>query len=93
MPNLKKKSSLEKREERGETDKEEDLDLDMRLLRFERLMDRRPFLVNDVLLRQNPNNVLEWEKRASLWKDNKEKVDTSNTINYFMYAGTKHCFI
>jgi pre-mRNA-splicing factor SYF1 len=62
------------REAAGEKDSEEDLDLDMRLLRFERLMDRRPFLVNDVLLRQNPNNVLEWEKRVALWGDNKEKV-------------------
>lgn len=62
------------REESGEVDKEEDLDLDMRLLRFERLMDRRPFLVNDVLLRQNPNNVMEWEKRVLLWKDDKKKV-------------------
>lgn len=62
------------REEAGEKDEEEDLDLDLRLLRFERLMDRRPFLVNDVLLRQNPNNVLEWQQRAQLWGDNKEKV-------------------
>ncbi|KAI9302584.1 pre-mRNA splicing factor Syf-1 [Cunninghamella echinulata] len=51
-----------------------DLDLDIRLARFERLMDRRAFLVNDVLLRQNPNNVMEWEKRVTLWGDNKEKV-------------------
>lgn len=62
------------REEAGEKDEEEDLDLDLRLMRFERLMDRRPFLVNDVLLRQNPNNVLEWQQRALLWGDNKEKV-------------------
>lgn len=62
------------REEAGEKDEDEDLDLDLRLLRFERLMDRRPFLVNDVLLRQNPNNVLEWEQRAILWGTNKEKV-------------------
>ncbi|KAG2184774.1 hypothetical protein INT43_000687 [Umbelopsis isabellina] len=83
------------REERGEVDKDEDLDLDMRLLRFERLMDRRPFLVNDVLLRQNPNNVLEWEKRASLWKDNKEKVvetytDAVQTINPRKAPGKFH---
>ncbi|KAI8139847.1 hypothetical protein BJV82DRAFT_672217 [Fennellomyces sp. T-0311] len=62
------------REARGEKDQDEDLDLDLRLLRFERLMDRRPFLVNDVLLRQNPNNALEWEKRVALWGNNKEKV-------------------
>ncbi|KAL0074642.1 putative Pre-mRNA-splicing factor syf1 [Phycomyces blakesleeanus] len=62
------------REESGGKDEDEDLDLDLRLLRFERLMDRRPFLVNDVLLRQNPNNVMEWEKRVALWGDNRSKV-------------------
>src|SRR6266480_3917483 len=62
------------RAENNEEDPEEDLELDLRLLRFEQLMDRRPFLVNDVLLRQNPNNVHEWEKRVSLWKDNHDKV-------------------
>ena len=49
-------------------------DLDIRMMRFEQLMDRRPFLVNDVLLRQNPNNVNEWEKRIALWGDNKKEV-------------------
>ncbi|KAI8898193.1 hypothetical protein BC833DRAFT_590864 [Globomyces pollinis-pini] len=42
------------------------LDIDMRLERFEMLMERRPFLVNDVLLRQNPHNVLEWQNRIKL---------------------------
>lgn len=51
-----------------------DFDLDLRMIRFEQLMDRRPFLVNDVLLRQNPNNVIEWEKRVVLWGDNKKEV-------------------
>ncbi|KAI8093688.1 uncharacterized protein BX664DRAFT_278808 [Halteromyces radiatus] len=62
------------REESGEKSLEDDLDLDLRLARFERLMDRRAFLVNEVLLRQNPNNVMEWEKRVSLWGDHKDKV-------------------
>ncbi|CAG8523295.1 12229_t:CDS:10, partial [Ambispora gerdemannii] len=62
------------RAEQGKEDPEEDLDLELRLVRFEQLMNRRPFLVNDVLLRQNPNNVHEWEKRVELWKDNAEKV-------------------
>ena len=64
----------------GEKDEEQELDLDLRLLRFERLMDRRPFLVNDVLLRQNPNNVLEWLQRVNLWGDNKEKVVDTYTL-------------
>lgn len=37
-------------------------------------MERRPFLVNEVLLRQNPNNVHEWQKRAELYAGQPEKV-------------------
>jgi pre-mRNA-splicing factor SYF1 len=62
------------RQEKGKVDEDADYDLDIRMMRFEQLMDRRPFLVNDVLLRQNPNNVIEWEKRVGLWGDNKQEV-------------------
>ena len=62
------------RSEKGKVDEDADFDLDIRMMRFEQLMDRRPFLVNDVLLRQNPNNVVEWEKRVALWGDNKREV-------------------
>lgn len=53
-----------------ETEKE----LDAKMKEFEELMDRRPFLVNDVLLRRNPNDVQEWEKRVALWGEDDEKV-------------------
>jgi pre-mRNA-splicing factor SYF1 len=59
---------------KGVVDEAADFDLDIRMMRFEHLMDRRPFLLNDVLLRQNPNNVPEWEKRVALWGDNKQEV-------------------
>ena len=62
------------RSDKGEIDENADFDLDIRMMRFEQLMDRRPFLVNDVLLRQNPSNVVEWEKRVALWGDNKKEV-------------------
>jgi pre-mRNA-splicing factor SYF1 len=63
----------------GEDEDEENGDelekeLDVKMKEFEELMDRRPFLVNDVLLRRNPNDVQEWEKRVALWGDNDEKV-------------------
>ena len=29
-------------------------------------MERRPLLLNSVLLRQNPHNVVEWQKRVTL---------------------------
>lgn len=62
------------RSDKGKVNENADFDLDIRMMRFEQLMDRRPFLVNDVLLRQNPNNVNEWEKRVVLWGDNKKEV-------------------
>ena len=58
----------------GKLKENAEFDLDIRMMRFEQLMDRRPFLVNDVLLRQNPNNVNEWEKRIALWGDNRKEV-------------------
>ncbi|KAF3938097.1 hypothetical protein ABW19_dt0206701 [Dactylella cylindrospora] len=66
--------SAAERASAGKVDTEADEDLDLLMMRFEHLMDRRPFLVNDVLLRQNPNNVIEWEKRVALWGDNKKEV-------------------
>lgn len=50
------------------------LDVDLRLARFEELMHRRPFLLNDIMLKQNSNNLLEWEKRVDLYEGNHDKV-------------------
>ena len=52
----------------------DDPDIDERLAHLDELMDRRPFLVNDVLLKQNPNNVLEWSKRVQLCMGDDQKV-------------------
>jgi pre-mRNA-splicing factor SYF1 len=41
-------------------------DVELRVARLELLMDRRPILLNSVLLRQNPHNVAEWVRRATL---------------------------
>ncbi len=54
--------------------KETEAELDEKMKEFEELMDRRPFLVNDVLIRRNPNDVQEWEKRVALWGEDDEKV-------------------
>lgn len=60
----------------GTSETLDDTDIDMGLARFERLMQRRPFLFNDVLLRQNPHSVDEWSNRVRLWKDmeNMDKI-------------------
>ena len=52
----------------------EEVDLELRVARFERLMNRRPELLSSVLLRQNPHNVEEWLKRAQLFDTNPSKV-------------------
>lgn len=43
-----------------------EVEIELRMGRFEGLMDRRPLLLNSVLLRQNPHNVPEWQKRVDL---------------------------
>ncbi|KAJ3130230.1 pre-mRNA-splicing factor syf1 [Physocladia obscura] len=70
-------AELDEKDDVSLEDKAElETDVDMRLARLEKLMERRPFLVNDVLLRQNPHNVNEWEQRAHLHRErgNLEKV-------------------
>lgn len=41
----------------------DDVEVDIRMHRLEQLLERRPFMVNEVLLRQNPHNVQEWLNR------------------------------
>ena len=48
------------------------------MARFEHLMERRPLLLNSVLLRQNPHNVAEWQKRVQLLEGNPR---TRNELN------------
>ncbi|EIW85392.1 protein prenylyltransferase [Coniophora puteana RWD-64-598 SS2] len=59
--------------------KETERDLDAKMKEFEALMDRRPFLLNDVLIRRNPNDVTEWEKRVALWGEDDERVAETYT--------------
>ena len=54
------------------TEIEQELDKCMRMLK--ELMDQWPFLINDMLLHHNPNDVQEWEKWVALWADNDDKV-------------------
>ncbi|KAL0274475.1 UNVERIFIED_CONTAM: hypothetical protein PYX00_006887 [Menopon gallinae] len=65
--------SLSKRMEEASNNpnptEDDDIDLELRLARFEHLMERRLLLLNSVLLRQNPHNVHEWQKRVLLYED------------------------
>lgn len=63
------------------TTEEDDLDVELRLARFEYLMERRLLLLNSVLLRQNPHNVPEWHKRVQLYEGKPHEI-----INTFTEA-------
>ena len=45
---------------------DEELELELRLARYENLIERRPLLLNAVALKQNPHNVEEWHKKVKL---------------------------
>ncbi|MGH0154433.1 UNVERIFIED_CONTAM: hypothetical protein FKN15_027195 [Acipenser sinensis] len=57
----------------------EDIDLELRLARFEQLINRRPLLLNSVLLRQNPHNVHEWHKRVKLYEGKPREIINTYT--------------
>ncbi|TFK67922.1 protein prenylyltransferase [Pluteus cervinus] len=66
---------LEEVDDEEGDEKADDMDeLDLRMKEFEDLMDRRPFLANDVVLRRNPNDVQQWEKRVALWGEDDTKI-------------------
>jgi len=53
---------------------EKELELELVMTRFEHLMERRPLLLNSVLLRQNPHNVHEWLNRVQIYENSPENV-------------------
>ena len=61
----------------------DDLEIELRLARFEALMDRRPILLSSVLLRQNPHNIHEWHKRVKLFEGKPREVGNIPFFNYF----------
>lgn len=58
---------------------DDDIELELRLARFEHLMERRQLLLNSVLLRQNPHNVQEWHKRVQLYEGKPHHIITTYT--------------
>nr|XP_033771915.1 pre-mRNA-splicing factor SYF1 isoform X2 [Geotrypetes seraphini] len=60
-------------------EEEDDVDLELRLARFEQLINRRPLLLNSVLLRQNPHNVHEWHKRVKLYEGKPREIINTYT--------------
>lgn len=72
-------------------------DFDLRIARYENLIERQPFLVNNVLLRQNPHNVHEWQKRVNLYQQKNNNLmvvetysEALKTINPLKAKGKPH---
>ncbi|XP_071096632.1 pre-mRNA-splicing factor SYF1-like [Haliotis cracherodii] len=87
-------AKMEAMEEAGASD-EDDLDLELRLARLESLMDRRPLLLNSVLLRQNPHNVHEWHKRVTLFEGKPREIintytEAVQTVDPQLASGKPH---
>ena len=60
--------------EDDDSDLDDTAEVDLRLARLDHLMKRRALLLNSVMLRQNPHNVQEWQKRVKLHADDAEMV-------------------
>ena len=60
-----------------ELDNADEDEAELRLARLEYLMERRPLLLNSVVLRQNPHNCHEWQKRVQLFEG--KPLDIVNT--------------
>uniref|UniRef100_A0A8C1RN22 Pre-mRNA-splicing factor SYF1 n=1 Tax=Cyprinus carpio TaxID=7962 RepID=A0A8C1RN22_CYPCA len=76
-------------------DEDGDIDLELRLARFELLITRRPLLLNSVLLRQNPHNVHEWHKRVKLYEGQPRQIintytEAVQTIDPMKATGKPH---
>eukprot|EP00800_Vazella_pourtalesii_P004699 TRINITY_DN1544_c0_g1_i1.p1 TRINITY_DN1544_c0_g1~~TRINITY_DN1544_c0_g1_i1.p1 ORF type:complete len:482 (+),score=137.30 TRINITY_DN1544_c0_g1_i1:558-2003(+) len=82
-------------EDQFPTQDEAETDLELKLARYEWLMDRRPLLLNSVLLRQNPHNVNEWHKRVELLKGHPERIvetytEAVQTVEIELAVGKPH---
>ena len=67
---------------------DDEIEIELRMGRFEHLMDRRPLLLNSVLLRQNPHNVAEWQKRVDLLEVGHFRVGNGIFCECFGFPGT-----
>ncbi|XP_054832022.1 pre-mRNA-splicing factor SYF1 isoform X2 [Eublepharis macularius] len=87
-------AKMETQSEMGR-EEEDDVDLELRLARFEQLITRRPLLLNSVLLRQNPHNVHEWHKRVKLYEGKPREIintytEAVQTVDPFKATGKTH---
>lgn len=68
-------------EDRSKELKEANEMVELLIARLEYLTNRRPMLLSDVRLRQNPHNVHEWHKRARMFKQAKDAPNVVDTYS------------
>jgi pre-mRNA-splicing factor SYF1 len=66
--------------------------INLKLFKISNLIERRPFLLSDAIIRQNPNNVKEWLKRVKLCNNDNELIIATfekaiKTINQYKAFG------
>lgn len=59
---------------------EESKGCDLKYERLEDLLARRPFLLSDIVLKQNPNDVNEWLKRVKIVPDSEKPLIYARAI-------------
>lgn len=57
----------------------DETEIEIRLAKLEHLMERRPLLMNSVILRQNPHNVLHWHERVELYSGQPHEIINTYT--------------
>ncbi|CAH0387979.1 unnamed protein product [Bemisia tabaci] len=70
---------MEEISEKEEPTEEENVEIELKMAQLEYLIERRPLLLNSVLLRQNPHNVHEWHKRVKLYEGNPHQIINTYT--------------
>ena len=89
------KHFMDEVDKKPQPSEDDDIELSLLMDRFEDLMDRRPLLLNSVLLRQNPHNVAEWHKRVQLYDGKPHEIintftEAVQTVDPKMAVGKVH---
>ncbi|CAN0877384.1 Pre-mRNA-splicing factor SYF1 [Linum grandiflorum] len=90
-----KMENMDEQEVAADGPEQNGLEVDIRLARFDNLMERRPELANSVLLRQNPHNVEQWHRRVKLFDGNPRKqiltyTEAVRTVDPMKAVGKPH---
>jgi pre-mRNA-splicing factor SYF1 len=89
------KHLMDEVDQKVQPSEDDEIKVSLRVNRFEYLIERRPMLLNSVLLRQNPHNVAEWHKRVQLYEGKPHDIintftEAVQTVDPKMAIGKVH---